>query len=70
MYLITLNVGKQPTSDNHEVAILGTTFKSGKVILNTESKQFVGKDVALNKITLKPGQAFILKLSEGAKDEL
>jgi len=70
VYLITINVGKQPVSDNHEVTILGTTFKSGMVILNTESKQFVGEDVALNEITLRPGQAFIFKLSKGAKGEL
>lgn len=65
-----MNVGKKPVTDNHEVTILSTTFQRGKVILNTESKQLDGKEVALNEITLKPGQAFIIKLTDAVKVEL
>lgn len=70
IYLITLNVGKTPTTDNHEVTFLRTTFQRGKVILNTENKQLDGKEVTLNEITLKPGQAFIIKLTDAVKVEL
>lgn len=70
IYLITLNVGKRPTTDNHEVTILHTTFRRGTVILNTDGKQLDGKEVALNEITLKSGQALIIKVTDPIKVEL
>jgi len=65
-----LNVGKRPTTDNHEVTILHTTFRRGTVILNTDGKQLDGKEVALNEITLKSGQALIIKVTDPIKVEL
>ena len=68
VYLVALNVGSRLSTDNYEVP--GRDWKQGKIVLNTESIEQDGKVISLKNISIKVGQAIIIKISESSKSEL
>lgn len=72
VYLVAVNAGGVPSTDDLEVRVLGRHFKTGVVILDTEGQEEgrAEEEVALKDIRLRPGQALILKLNQRSNDEL
>ena len=65
-YLVILNVGTMPSTDNYEQKVYSSVKKEGKVVLNTGNMHNkaleVGQKVKLKEITLKPAEGIILRV--------
>ena len=75
-YLVAMNVGDVESMDNYVVQLKKKWYRSyrtGKLLLNLESTDMLtrpGKYLALQNVSLKPGDAIIVELKEYGRKEL
>lgn len=64
-YLVAINFGKQPSSDDYTKAVKNLIPEEGEVVFNSynfdHEELAVGKTVKLTNILLNPGEAVIFK---------
>jgi alpha-glucosidase len=70
-YLIAVNVGGAESTDSYVAELEGRSYKTGVVVLDTEAWDRSDTVLCLKEVTLKVGQALVIRLTERTtKDEL
>ncbi len=67
-YLVALNMGNEPSTDDYSMAIPSGFTTSAEVVLTSaklkEIDIVIGKTISIDKITLYPTEALVFKLKE------
>jgi len=70
VYLVTVNLGTDDSTDDYLVDVNGKSFTHGVVVLDTQQSGRAETVVNLKAFKLNVGQAVVIRLTERQRDEL